>query len=374
MKMERKRSRWKRQSSADSEEKAASDGALSYSPDCGGLLGKAKGCKMRRSIDGTKSRGLEEAHLELLDNRSLHGISPMRTTIIEEEGADRVDGFSHNSFKSHKKTFHKHFPEISELEEFNCAFTCAIQKEVLYHGKMYVSEHHVCFHSSVLLKETKVVIHASTIQVVKKKNTARVVPNAISIITTSGEKYLFVSLRNRDACFKLLQAICPQLQTASGNGSPQMSSAENVHELEIDTISSPSSQEDNGDHRRVSLPEQDKSTLSSFSVSNIPDGPASSSSTSHSSTSRESHTTEEKDTAAVSWVTMVTEKIKSALSMSTTTNLNKLIIVYLVLVILLLLTSGYIGLRIVALEEQLNTLGAMPEFGLHKDSVRGGVQ
>lgn len=36
------------------------------------------------------------------------------------------------------------------------AFTCALQKEVLYHGKLFVSEHHVCFHSSVLLKETKV--------------------------------------------------------------------------------------------------------------------------------------------------------------------------------------------------------------------------
>lgn len=35
-------------------------------------------------------------------------------------------------------------------------FTCALQKEVIYHGKMYVSQHHVCFHSSVLLKETKV--------------------------------------------------------------------------------------------------------------------------------------------------------------------------------------------------------------------------
>lgn len=31
-------------------------------------------------------------------------------------------------------------------------------------------------------------------------------------------------------------------------------------------------------------------------------------------------------------------------------------------VVLLLLSSGYIGLRIVALEEQLTLLGALPEF------------
>ena len=33
-------------------------------------------------------------------------------------------------------------------------------------------------------------------------------------------------------------------------------------------------------------------------------------------------------------------------------------------VVLLLLSSGYIGLRIVALEEQLTSLGALPEFSL----------
>ncbi|XP_036412711.1 GRAM domain-containing protein 2B-like isoform X1 [Colossoma macropomum] len=372
MKMQRKRSWWKWQSSVDIEDNVASDGALSYSPDSGGLLGKAKGCKMRRSTDGTKGRGLDEAHLELLDiSRGLHRSSSTQTTTIEEEGIDRIDGLlSHNSFKNHNKTFQKHFPEISEAEELTRAFTCAIQKEVLYHGRMYVSEQHVCFHSSVLLKETKVVIHASAVQSVKKKNTARVVPNAIKILTNSGEKYLFVSLRNRDACFKLLQLMCPQLQTVSANGSHLTSSPENSHELEVDTISSHSSQEDATDQRRVSIPEHDKSlggTLSSLSVADIPNGQATSSSTPRSSTSRDGHSTEEEETAAVSWVTMVTEKIKSLLSMSGTTNISKLLIIYLVLVALLLLTSGYIGLRIIALEEQLNTLGAMSEFSLQRE-------
>lgn len=34
-------------------------------------------------------------------------------------------------------------------------------------------------------------------------------------------------------------------------------------------------------------------------------------------------------------------------------------------VLLLLLSSGYIGLRIVALEEQLTSLGALSDFTLH---------
>lgn len=42
------------------------------------------------------------------------------------------------------------------------AFTCALQKEVLYHGKMYVSSEHICFYSSVLLRATKVGHHSPT--------------------------------------------------------------------------------------------------------------------------------------------------------------------------------------------------------------------
>ncbi len=42
------------------------------------------------------------------------------------------------------------------MTELFVAFTCALQKEVLFHGKLFVSENYVCFYSSVLLKDTKV--------------------------------------------------------------------------------------------------------------------------------------------------------------------------------------------------------------------------
>ncbi|KAI5092815.1 GRAM domain-containing protein 3 isoform X2 [Silurus meridionalis] len=227
------------------------------------------------------------------------------------------------------------------MEEYINAFSCALQKEVLYHGKMYVSQHHVCFYSSVLLKETKVQIHTSTIQIIKKKNTARVVPNAISIITSTGEKHV------------------------SANSSPQMSSAENGHE--VDTISSYSSQEEHSSdpHRfSVSGPDRTEGNALLSSPIKISNGEEKNNSTSWNGTRRDDHPLEEN--TAVSWVTMVTEKIRFLLSMGGTTNVNKLIIVYLILALLLLLSSGYIGLRIAALEEQLTTLGATSEFSLQK--------
>lgn len=35
-------------------------------------------------------------------------------------------------------------------------FTCALQKEILYQGKLFVSENWICFHSKVFGKDIKV--------------------------------------------------------------------------------------------------------------------------------------------------------------------------------------------------------------------------
>ncbi|XP_008431861.1 GRAM domain-containing protein 3-like [Poecilia reticulata] len=61
------------------------------------------------------------------------------------------------SYIKYNKTFHKLFPEIPAEERLTHTFTCSWQREVLYHGKLFVSENNVCFYSSVLLKETKVI-------------------------------------------------------------------------------------------------------------------------------------------------------------------------------------------------------------------------
>lgn len=35
-------------------------------------------------------------------------------------------------------------------------YTCALQKDILYQGKMFVSDNWICFHSKVFGKDTKV--------------------------------------------------------------------------------------------------------------------------------------------------------------------------------------------------------------------------
>lgn len=47
---------------------------------------------------------------------------------------------------------------LSNLMLFIClsGYTCALQKDILYQGRMFVSDHWICFHSKVFGKDTKV--------------------------------------------------------------------------------------------------------------------------------------------------------------------------------------------------------------------------
>ncbi len=84
----------------------------------------------------------------------------------------------------HNKTFHQLFPDIPMSEDLIHgrwtklkerkkdlkyepyktkrvgsplpAYVCALQKEVPFHGRLYITDTHACFYSSVLLKDTKV--------------------------------------------------------------------------------------------------------------------------------------------------------------------------------------------------------------------------
>ncbi|XP_008289693.1 GRAM domain-containing protein 3-like [Stegastes partitus] len=270
----------------------------------------------------------------------------LREQTIAEENPERSDGsINRQSFSKRNKSFHKQFPEIPEEEKLTHTFTCALQKEVLYHGKLFVSENHVCFHSSVLLKETKVVVALSSVREVKKHNSAL---SVLSIQSVDGEKYSFVSLRNREMCYKLLHSICSHVQGESANSSPHLSSAEN--EADHDAASTSfSSLEDSGD-QDFSNVDIDNSFLQMSS-----EGPTRSNSIRHSSLIDEDY----KD---VWWIWRATDRVTPFFFLKGSRNLSVFFYVFILLLVLLLLASGYIGLRIIALEEQLNSLGALNDL------------
>ncbi|XP_051766000.1 GRAM domain-containing protein 2B isoform X1 [Ctenopharyngodon idella] len=335
----------------------------SYAVDTGTIPGKVKKGKTKTKLGSRKALSLEENQLEIQQQaKSLsRPVLPRSHTLDVDRPLERSESLnSRSSFIKHNKTFHKLFPEIPESEDLLHAYICALQKEVPYHGRLYITDSNLCFFSSVLLKDTKVIVPVASVSALKKQNTALLVPNAISVRTADGEKYLFVSLRNREGCYKLLRSVCPQLEDGSANSSPFFSSAENSFDQPKLVNSSQSSLDDSFevDGGRVSpQPELPASRLTRENTA------AGSNPSTRRSLQERDHSSTEEHTGS-SWVWNVTERARSLLIQREVSNLNTLLLVYLILVFLLLLSSGYIGLRIVALEEQLTSLGALPEFTL----------
>ncbi|XP_042489367.1 BAG-associated GRAM protein 1 isoform X2 [Macadamia integrifolia] len=99
------------------------------------------------------------------------------------------------------------------------SFSCALERSFLYHGRMYVSTWHICFHSNVFSKQMKVIIPFEDIDEIRRSQHAFINP-AISIILRMGAgghgvpplgspdgrvRYKFASFWNRNQVFRALQ-------------------------------------------------------------------------------------------------------------------------------------------------------------------------
>ncbi|XP_061913388.1 GRAM domain-containing protein 2B-like isoform X3 [Entelurus aequoreus] len=77
--------------------------------------------------------------------------------------------------------FHKLFKEVGRDQVLQQSYTCALQKDILYQGRMFLSQNWICFHSKVFGRDTKIAIPAASVTLIKKTRTALLVPNALVI-------------------------------------------------------------------------------------------------------------------------------------------------------------------------------------------------
>ncbi|RXN37288.1 G- coupled receptor 55-like protein [Labeo rohita] len=302
----------------------------SYAVDTGTIPAKTKKGRTKSRLGSRKMQSLEENQLEVqqqqLQAKSLsRPVQPRSHTLDIDRPLERTESLnSRSSFMKHNKTFHKLFPEIPETEDLLHAYVCALQKEVPYHGRLYISDSSLCFFSSVLLKDTKVIIPVTNVNILKKQNTALLVPNAISVRTTDGEKYLFVSLRNREGCYKLLRSVCPQLEDGSANSSPLFSSAENsFDQTKLVQNSSQSSLDDTFEVDGGHVTPQIELSASRLTREN-------NASTAHGSPPTQDESSSEEYTGS-SWVWNVTDRARSLIIQREVSNLNTLLLIYLIL-------------------------------------------
>ncbi|ODQ53302.1 hypothetical protein SAICODRAFT_25375 [Saitoella complicata NRRL Y-17804] len=114
----------------------------------------------------------------------------------------KITGFAVASNKRNRD-FHALFRSVPAEDYLIDDYGCALQKEILVHGRMYVSEGHICFNSNIFGWVTNLVIGFGEIVAVEKKSTAVVFPNAISI-TTLHAKHVFASFIARDTTYDLI--------------------------------------------------------------------------------------------------------------------------------------------------------------------------
>ncbi|XP_045891340.1 GRAM domain-containing protein 2B isoform X4 [Micropterus dolomieu] len=248
--------------------------------------------------------------------------------------------------------YHKIFKEISKEEQLRQSYTCALQKDILYQGRMFVSDHWICFHSKVFGKDTK---------------------------------YVFVSLLSRDNTYKLLMSVCLHLEEKSPCSSPIPSSAENSFRGQRSPLSPRFPLSFPGDfsdldgavrQRRQEMEESsssDSQTPDYEKISEFPvpqfldvlkhtDSAAPPERPDHKHKERVQHqnqqSSEDKQHSTLQTGSELVIDSRTLKPVS----LNTLLFVYLFLVCVLVLSSCYLAFKIMSLEQRLTKLGSVTEF------------
>ena len=131
------------------------------------------------------------------------------------QAAPKLTGFAIAS-KRRNRDFHNQFKSVPDDDYLIEDYSCALQREILAHGRLYVSEGHLCFSSNILGWTTTLVLSFDEIVSVEKRSTAMLFKNGL-MISTLHNKHVFASFTNRDATYDLIIKIWqlghPKLQS-----------------------------------------------------------------------------------------------------------------------------------------------------------------
>uniref|UniRef100_A0A3B4H628 GRAM domain-containing protein n=1 Tax=Pundamilia nyererei TaxID=303518 RepID=A0A3B4H628_9CICH len=119
---------------------------------------------------------------------------------------------AHSTVSKYNSQYHKLFQAVPKEEVLMKAYSCALLRDILLQGRLYISRNWLCFYANLFGKDIKVCIPVVSVRLVKKHKTAGLVPNGLAITMDTGQKYVFVSLLSRDSVYDVLRRICTHLQ------------------------------------------------------------------------------------------------------------------------------------------------------------------
>jgi hypothetical protein len=138
----------------------------------------------------------------------------------KEAELERNPSFQQKVHYTHdQKKFIKVFPElIQEVTTLGTIYSCNLERDVLWQGKIYPTAYHICFYGKIFAKAAKVTIHFKDITQIEKRSTVGMFPNAIRINTANIE-YVFSSFLKRDVTY---QAFCDAWHRIKSNNEIQL--------------------------------------------------------------------------------------------------------------------------------------------------------
>lgn len=163
--------------------------------------------------------------------------------------APKLTGFAVAN-KKRNRDFHTLFKSVPDDDYLIEDYSCALQRDILAHGRLYVSEGHLCFSSNIFGWVTTLVMSFDEIVAVEKRMTALVFKNGLEISTLHA-KHVFASFTSRDSTYDLIVKIWklghPHLQSSlngvrlEGTGGDR---TEKIDETEV--VSAPEGGSDSG--------------------------------------------------------------------------------------------------------------------------------
>uniref|UniRef100_A0A8C1CE95 GRAM domain containing 1Bb n=1 Tax=Cyprinus carpio carpio TaxID=630221 RepID=A0A8C1CE95_CYPCA len=107
------------------------------------------------------------------------------------------------TYKQRNEDFRKLFKQLPDTERLIVDYSCALQRDILLQGRLYLSENWICFYSNIFRWETLLTVRLKDICSMTKEKTARLIPNAVQVCTDT-EKHFFTSFGARDRTYMMM--------------------------------------------------------------------------------------------------------------------------------------------------------------------------
>ncbi|XP_051236834.1 GRAM domain-containing protein 2A isoform X2 [Dicentrarchus labrax] len=264
---------------------------------------------------------------------------PFRLQLIDDLSYEDVKKcYRGSTVSKYNSQYHKLFQTVPKEEILMKVYSCALLRDILLQGRLYISRNWLCFYANLFGKDIKVCIPVVSVRLVKKHKTAGLVPNGLAITMDTGQKYVFVSLLSRDSVYDVLRRICTHLQV-NGKSLSLKQYLEEPSSLSMDEFPEVLKW-----RRKPSLPAVSSS---------LPDLLGNSSPGLTADTPFSTHTL--TDSSLETEKILLTEPVPELGHME-----YQLLKLFILLVFLLVLSSCYLAFRVCRLEQQLSFLSSQP--------------